>query len=149
MRWLRNLCPTADDSASKLVQQEFFRSSGAMGRSTVLHPPQTLSSSTWKDIQYTQQTFFRWLDTYLVKKNRINESGPFTISSEPFKISVVHDESSYGCKSKWINLFYIGIDPVKTIRNNTASYVIASVRKEILIGPIFNVCWVSFIIYCI
>ena len=50
-----------------------------------------------------------------------------TISSKTFKISVVYDESwhdqflSYGYESKWINLFYIGIDPVKTNRNNTAS----------------------------
>ena len=42
-------------------------------------------------------------------------SGPFTISSKPFKVSLVHDGS------KWINQFYVVIDPVKIIRNNTAS----------------------------
>ena len=83
----------------------------------------------------TQQTFSRWPDTNLVYINRINISGLFTISSKPLRISVVYDKSEHGqflsyvYESKWINLFYIGTDSVKTNCNNTASQVISTDRK--------------------
>ena len=77
--------------------------------------------------------FFYWQDTNVVQINCIHVSGPFMISSKHWQdpVRAIYDFpffslARYKCGSDklhtrvWV-IYDIGIDPVKTIRNNTAS----------------------------